>query len=141
MNHTRQFRALGLAALTAALTPQAADACGGCFAPPSTVQVVTDHRMVFSVSTTQTTLWDQFSYSGRPAEFSWILPIRYTSRTVVQLASDAFMKGLDDMTAPIVQPPTRPFCSNGFPTGGFADAASAADAAAAPGTPPRASTP
>ncbi|MGH7438136.1 MAG: hypothetical protein ACRENE_20830, partial [Polyangiaceae bacterium] len=39
-----------------------ARACGGCFNRPPTVSmsgtVVTDHRMIFSVSSTQTTLYD-----------------------------------------------------------------------------------
>ena len=47
-----------------------ARACGGCFAPPGAAQVVTDHRMVLSLSERQTVLWDQFQYSGAPEEFS-----------------------------------------------------------------------
>ncbi|MEO6572799.1 MAG: hypothetical protein ABIP89_03090, partial [Polyangiaceae bacterium] len=34
-----------------------ASACGGCFAPPESDSVVTDHRMVLSVSPQQTTLY------------------------------------------------------------------------------------
>jgi hypothetical protein len=48
---TRVF--VGSVALT---TPRDVHACGGCFAPPGGAQVVTDHRMVLSLSTTQTTL-------------------------------------------------------------------------------------
>ncbi len=120
---------LGAAALAGA--PSDVSACGGCFTGPTTVQVVTDHRMVLSISTAQTTLWDQFQYSGAAADFSWILPIRYTDRTQVALADDGFMRMADGLTAPVVTPPTRPFCGrNGVPTasgGGFADAAAASD--------------
>ena len=31
--------------------------------------------MVFSISKTQTTLWDQFHYTGNPSEFAWVLPV------------------------------------------------------------------
>lgn len=85
-----------------------AEACGGCFAPTNSVQVVTDHRMLLSLSTTQTTLWDQFQYAGRPAEFSWILPIRYTERTRIQLASDAFITLVTNLTVPTITAPTPP---------------------------------
>ena len=37
--------------------------------------MITDHRMVFSISPTQTILWDQIRYVGNPAEFAWVLPI------------------------------------------------------------------
>lgn len=88
-----------------------ADACGGCFAPPETVQVVTDHRMVLSLSSTQSTLWDQFRYSGRPAEFSWILPIRYTEQLRIATATNEFMQLVDAATAPQVFAPNRPTAS------------------------------
>ena len=64
-----------------------ARACGGCFhePPPPTVtvtggsqvsSVITDHRMVLALSSTQTTLWDQVEYNGEPYGFAWVLPIR-----------------------------------------------------------------
>lgn len=85
----------------------------GCFgSPPPTprdVQVVTDHRMVLSLSSTQTTLWDQFQYSGRPSEFSWILPIRYTAGLRIAIADDGFLSYVNNVTAPRLLPP--PFLS------------------------------
>ena len=133
MNFKRAGWVLALAGAAAmAGAPSDVSACGGCFVGPTTVQVVTDHRMVLSVSTTQTTLWDQFQYSGAAADFSWILPIRYTERTQIAQADDGFMRLADGLTAPVVIPPTRPFCGRGgFPTaspGGAADAAASADA-------------
>jgi hypothetical protein len=48
-----------------------AAACGGCFGPPTEKNdVVTDHRMVLSVSPQQTTLYDQIRYSGQPSAFA-----------------------------------------------------------------------
>jgi hypothetical protein len=90
-----------------------AQACGGCFHPPpvpSEVTVVTDHRMAFSMSTSQSVLWDQIEYSGSPKDFSWVLPVK--TGTVVQLSSDQWFSALDAMTAPTINPPIRP-CSNG----------------------------
>jgi hypothetical protein len=111
-----------------------ADACGGCFGPPNVPQVVTEHRMVLALSTQQTTLWDQFQYSGSPEDFSWILPIRYTERTRVEVGSDAFMSMMDRLTTPSLQYPTPPSPPPGrqpprSSLGGFADASFSADAA------------
>jgi hypothetical protein len=109
-------------------------ACGGCFGPPPPtprdVQVVTDHRMVLSLSSTQTTLWDQFQYSGRPSEFSWILPVRYTPGLRIAIADDGFLSYVNAVTAPRLLPPPFPWAPCPFPpnAGGFADASAAADA-------------
>jgi hypothetical protein len=106
-----------------------ADACGGCFhGPPTVPQVVTDHRMVLSLASGQTTLWDQFQYSGSAEDFSWILPIRYTERTRVEVGSDAFMTMMDQATTPSLTYPTppglAPDCQPPPQNGFFADAAS-----------------
>ncbi len=128
LTHTGLMFAL-LGALATTAMPTDVGACGGCFTGPTTVQVVTDHRMVLSISGGQTTLWDQFQYSGSPADFSWILPIRYTERTQVALADDGFMRMADSLTAPIVTPPNNP-CPQRFAAGGNAAPPSAADASA-----------
>lgn len=127
-------------------------ACGGCFSPPpmsmggggsNTIQTVTDHRMVLAVSSTQTTLWDQFSYSGNPSEFAWILPIRSGPDVRVELASDTFMSDLDRFAQVSLDRPREPTrrcgqcvpassfaqCRTGAPQFGASDAASFQDAA------------
>ncbi len=126
-----RVRALGWAVAVAGLlgavvSPGEAEACGGCFhqrpappppgstAPPNAVQVVTDHRMVLALSAQQTTLWDQIRYAGRPQDFSWILPIRYTEGTRVALSSDVFVTTIDNLTAPVVSPPPYPWPSCPF---------------------------
>lgn len=119
--------------LVVVLRASEALACGGCFGPPPPtprdVQVVTDHRMVLSLSTTQTTLWDQFAYSGRPSEFSWILPIRYTPGLRVAIADDGFLSYVNAVTAPQLIQPRFPWAPCPFApgAGGFADASAAAD--------------
>lgn len=103
-----------------------AGACGGCFAPRESVTVVTDHRMALSVSTTQTVLWDQIHYSGDPAEFAWVLPVRQGAR--VELSRDEWFQALEQTTAPVVYGPTqnRAGCALG---GCSADSTSASTAA------------
>jgi hypothetical protein len=97
----------GAAILAAALlTPADARACGGCFHPedqPETT-VVTGHRMAFSVSPTQTVLWDQVKYAGDPKDFAWVLPIKPGAR--IELASNAWFEALDAATTTRVVAPT-----------------------------------
>lgn len=99
--------ALPLTALSCALTlahAERADACGGCFHPPtSTPTVVTGHRMAFSVSPERTVLWDQIQYSGSPSEFSWVLPVG--PGAVLELSHDAWFEALDAFTTTQVQAP------------------------------------
>ncbi len=94
-------------AIAMAVTAPDASACGGCFPPQGENQsVVTDHRMILSVSQTQTTLYDQIQYSGSPTSFAWVLPI---SGTVdVGLSADTLFAGLENLTSTVVQaPPDR----------------------------------
>ncbi|MFO0629083.1 MAG: DUF2330 domain-containing protein [Polyangiales bacterium] len=116
-----------------------ARACGGCFHQPSptSVQVVTDHRMVFAVSDRRTILWDQFAFSGRAEEFTWILPIRDGSMASVELSDPRFMQALDNLSAPrVLSAPPRPsrFCGGGggFSFGGSASATRDSAGAAPP---------
>ena len=96
---------LGTALAAAALgliTEKSARACGGCFVPPQEKEsVITDHRMVLSISSKQTTLYDQIRYSGSPASFAWVLPI--SGAATVGLSSDTVFSVLDAMTATAVQ--------------------------------------
>ncbi len=98
-----------LAAAAVGLVSPDARACGGCFAPPALPQVVTEHRMVLSLSAQQTTLWDQFRFSGRPEEFSWILPLRYTDALRIAVGHDAFLAALAEASAPALPLPPYPW--------------------------------
>jgi hypothetical protein len=114
---------LGLMAVLGliAVSERDADACGGCFAPPSETSVVTDHRMAFQISTQQTVLWDQIRYSGDPKEFAWVLPVR--PGTVVEPSTDAWFATLEAMTVPKIVGPTPSGGGCGF--GGCSSASSA----------------
>jgi len=98
--------ALSAAAVAPLVAPRAAHACGGCYHRPSETEstVVTGHRMVLSVSMTQTVLWDQIEYDGDPSEFAWVLPVKKGAR--VEVATDAFFETLDAATTvSVVSPP------------------------------------
>jgi MYXO-CTERM domain-containing protein len=136
LNRIATFFAV-VGALTAFLwgvAPNEAEACGGCFAPNDSVTVVTSHRMAVSISTTQTTLWDQIEYAGDPEDFVWVLPIQ--GEVLVELADNAFFEALSGVTTVNLQgtfPPLRTRCPDpcagsfrGSPSSA-ADAGTAAD--------------
>ena len=102
---------LGLAASVCALalTEHSARACGGCFTMPESDSVVTDHRMILSISPQQTTLYDQIRYSGSPTSFAWVLPI--SGLASVGLSSDLVFATLDQQTETQVIAPPRKNCS------------------------------
>src|SRR5450755_2214822 len=99
--------ALGLAVACTAWDARDARACGGCFTapppppvgpPPVNVDsVITAERMIFSISKDQTTLFDEITYSGAPASFAWVLPIR--GEVEVGLSADALFAAIDSMTS------------------------------------------
>lgn len=112
------WRLYGVLALVLAV-PMDAYACGGCFAPPpptpDRAQVVTDHRMVLSLSQRQTTLWDQIQYSGNPEDFVWVLPVANAATLRMGLADNNFVNALDEYSAPYVTA-DPPACFGGFVT-------------------------
>lgn len=91
--------------LLAAAMMQTSDAaaCGGCAVPTGESTQVTGHRMLFSVSQTSTTLWDQIDYSGDPSSFAWILPIK--GQVEIGLSSDVLFAQLSTLTATTIAPP------------------------------------
>ena len=97
-----------LVALGVTLASPSAEACGACFhepaAPTGESTVVVGHRMLFSVSPEQTTLWDQVRYSGSPASFAWILPVR--APVEVDLSSDALFELIEEGTRVQVRAPS-----------------------------------
>jgi MYXO-CTERM domain-containing protein len=103
MNFARGVRGIrGLLTLTvvaaAVLPAPPVDACGGFFTEPSeTVSQVTGNRIVLSLGMDQTTLYSQIEYSGDPASFAWVLPIK--GQADVGLSADGMLNALDAVTA------------------------------------------
>lgn len=113
--------ALSVGALTVSLLDaRDAAACGGCFAPPDNPSVVTDHRMILSISKDQTTLYDQIRYQGDPKAFAWVLPIRGIVN--VGLSSDVLFGSLDQMTQTVVNAPPLNCPALNCRNGGFVSA-------------------
>ncbi|MEZ4297273.1 MAG: DUF2330 domain-containing protein [Polyangiaceae bacterium] len=97
-------------ALATSLGSNSAEACGGCFVPPSENTVVSGHRMALSVSPKQTVLWDQIQYQGNPEDFSWVLPIKPGAR--IEAADPGWFEALEASTVTeISAPPLQ--CNNG----------------------------
>ncbi len=70
--------------------------------------------MILSVSSTQTTLYDQIKYQGSPASFAWVLPI--SGEAKVALSADTVFGALDSTTqtqvfAPPLNCPPPPNCN------------------------------
>jgi hypothetical protein len=118
-----------------------ASACGGCFheAPiqQSENTQVTGHKMILSVSKTQTTLWDQVSYMGEPSSFAWVLPIK--GNVDIGLSSDALFRALENVTQVNLASPTincagPPLCGggNGTGTGSYYDGEGTSGASGGP---------
>jgi hypothetical protein len=111
-NHRELIALFGVAtAMAASLSGERdAAACGGCFTPPpppnEVESVITDERMIFSISKDQTTLYDQIQYSGAPSSFAWVLPIR--GAVTVGLSADIMFNLIDQTltTSQVVEPPT-----------------------------------
>jgi hypothetical protein len=59
--------------------------------------------MAFSISTTETVLWDQITYSGNPREFAWVLPVK--AGAVLQASRDEWFAALDAATQPVISAP------------------------------------
>jgi MYXO-CTERM domain-containing protein len=101
----------GAVLASAVLAERDAEACGGCFVPQpppgETESVITDHRMILSVSPVQTTLYDEIRYQGNPSSFAWVLPINGDAK--VGLSSDTLFQALDRTTSTVVQAP-NPNC-------------------------------
>ncbi len=112
--------ALALCLATFAADEPEARACGGCFHPPpqpnQVESVITDHRMVLSMSTTQTVLWDQVRYSGDPLEFAWVLPVLPGAR--LELSRDEWIAALDASTATVISSPALRCGGSSAPSSG-----------------------
>ena len=137
MREANVFKALALAGVVAGLVvadARPARACGGCFpSRAAEATVVNEHRMVFSVSQTQTTLWDQIKYSGSPKDFAWVLPVH--PGTTVELSHDEFMAALDAYTQPVIASPIVTSKGSAFSCGFGGSASSTSLASPTPENP------
>ncbi|MFO0762970.1 MAG: DUF2330 domain-containing protein [Byssovorax sp.] len=139
----RRFPSILLAASLAALAAAPARdvaACGGCFHEMQDMQgtQVSGHRMIFSVSATSSTLWDQISYVGSPDTFAWVLPVKGVAD--LELSSDALFENLGQLTqvtvnSPPYTCPPPPNCG-GFGSTGTSSSSGSSGAGGGGGGPP-----
>jgi MYXO-CTERM domain-containing protein len=90
--------------LLALVKARDASASGGYF-PDSAQQgqtQVAGHRILLSISEKKTALWDQITYTGDPASFAWVLPIK--GKAEVGVSSDALFNRIDQLTQVTVVP-------------------------------------
>jgi len=114
---------LPIAAL-AVLQAHDASACGGCLVQQTENTQVTGHKMILSISPTQTTLWDQITYDGNPSDFAWVLPVKgMPDLNGFELSSDALFQSIDAQTQVVVSSPL--IQCNPPPDCGFANDGSA----------------
>ncbi|MFO0756469.1 MAG: DUF2330 domain-containing protein [Byssovorax sp.] len=102
-----------LAAIALLSPPREAKACGGgMFPAPDETEttLVTGHRVAISISTTQTVLWDQVHYTGKPKDFAWVMPVHAGAK--MEIGSAAFIDTLDAHTATVVSSP-EVYCDSG----------------------------
>jgi hypothetical protein len=102
------FAAGAIASIVALIAPSHdAHACGGGTLYPTDNETISGavdgHRIVLSLSTTQTVLWDQITYKGNPKDFAWVMPVPAGSS--LALASDAWLSALDATTATRISGP------------------------------------
>ena len=137
MNRFASSRGVAIAALGALAATSGverpASACGGCFHPPAqTASDISDERMLLSVSTKQTTLYDQIRYAGQPSSFAWVLPIHGT--VDVGLSADVLFDSVDIVSQTTIIPP-EPNCPSPNCRSGAGFATSNAGASAQPRLP------
>ena len=101
--------AMGLGLVSMAMTADDARACGGSFqGPTQDGDLISAHRMIYSVSPQQTTLYDEIEYTGDPASFAWVLPIH--GQVQVGLSADIVFASLDSATQTTIESPNLPSC-------------------------------
>jgi len=108
-------------------TASDASACGGgMFLASSSPVKATGHRVVISMSSTQTVLWDQIEFDGNPNDFAWVLPVQ--KGAYLEVGADAFLEALEAGTAARVESPLTQCGSDaGCTCGSFAAAPGGAE--------------
>jgi hypothetical protein len=97
--------ALGAAAgLCVAAYARDANACGSLFCSTQPVDQ-TAERVLFEVDDTSVTMTTQISFSGKPEDFAWVLPLpEPPDPQSLQVFSQAALNWLDSNSGPIFQP-------------------------------------
>ena len=112
-SHRKLVAAVPVLALALVGSARDTSACGGYFGPPPLPMQNTEvasHKMAFSISTAQSTLYDQIQYTGDPSSFAWVLP--YKGNIQIGVSSDILFEQLDALTTVTVTAPNYCSCEN-----------------------------
>ncbi|GHO87478.1 DUF2330 domain-containing protein [Dictyobacter formicarum] len=98
------FKALLLSICFIMFLPASAQACGGLFTSTNQAKISQDtERLLISIGTQKTTLYEQIRYQGNAHDFAWVLPV--ATVPTVNTASPALFNELETYTAPrFIQP-------------------------------------
>src|SRR4051812_27420661 len=110
-----------LVALPLLLAARSAHAFGGAFFAQTDAPRVTEHSVIVSITDTETTLWDEMSFTGSPSSFAWVLPVK--GGATIGVSSDALFESLGVATAVRVSSPVAcpAACGGGGPDGSVDD--------------------
>jgi MYXO-CTERM domain-containing protein len=123
MNRARLSILFASALLATSLSGLARDASACAVLTPDQSIPVTGHKMILSLSKDRTFLWDQFTFTGTPESFAWILPVKGPINVAV--SSDALFDIFGQITAPQVFAPQ--VCANSCDGGGGANSGGVVD--------------
>lgn len=101
------FKALLLTLCLILFLPASAQACGGLFTSTNQGRVSQDtERLLISIGTQKTTLYEQIRYQGNAHDFAWVLPV--AAVPTVDTAPPELFNKLEMYTAPqFIQPAIR----------------------------------
>jgi hypothetical protein len=89
------------------VTPLPVGACGGFFCTTIPVDQNAE-RIIFTMDEGSITTYVQISYTGRPQDFAWVLPVPSVPK--VDTANSSIFTDLDRLTTPVYIPPQPPAC-------------------------------
>jgi hypothetical protein len=89
------------------VTPLPVGACGGFFCTTIPVDQNAE-RIVFTMDEGSITTYVQISYTGRPEDFAWVLPMPAVPK--VDTAEMTMFRDLDRLTTPVYIAPRPPAC-------------------------------
>jgi hypothetical protein len=89
------------------VNPLPVGACGGFFCTTIPVDQNAE-RIIFTMDEGSITTYVQISYTGRPEDFAWVLPMPSVPK--VDTATSAMFRDLDRLTTPVYIGPRPPAC-------------------------------
>jgi hypothetical protein len=109
------LRALPVAILLAALTPESADACGGLFCSSANPVNQAAERIIFAQDGRHTTAVIEIQYEGPSERFAWVLPVPGVPEIAV--SSKQALDRVQQLSNPLYTLNTNTICDSDFSPG------------------------